>query len=82
MIQPPFRALLVPAIGAAPLTEPGLIAAGQAAVALSAIAVGTEEENGAACTAQANPMPQNYFARRRHARSQAGLDNGNGSVAG
>ena len=82
MIEASFQTPLVPAIGTAPLPQPGLIAAGQAAIALPAITVGTEEENGAASTAQANPLPQNHFARRRHACSQAGLDNGNGSVAG
>jgi hypothetical protein len=73
---------LVSAIGTAPLTESGLIAAGDAAVALSAVTVRTEKENGAAFIAQANPLPQNHFAMNRHASSQAGLDNSNGSVAG
>jgi hypothetical protein len=37
MIVPSFLALLVSAIGAAPLMEPGLLAAVEAAIALSAI---------------------------------------------
>ena len=81
MIEASFQAPLVSAIGTAP-PPPGLIAAGQAAIALPAVTMGTEKENGAAFTAQANPLPQNHFVRRRHACSQAGLDNGNRSVAG
>lgn len=82
MIQLSFQTLLVSVIGTAPLAEPGLSAAGQAAIALSAITMGTEKENGATFTALANPLPQNSFALSRHTCSQAGLDNGNGSVAG
>jgi hypothetical protein len=82
MIEPPFWTLLVPAIGAAPLAEPGLIAAGGAAIALSAIATGTEKKDRAAFTAQAKSLPENHFAMNRHACSQAALDNGYGFVAG
>jgi len=82
MIEASFQTLLVSAIGTASLVQPGLIAAGHAAIALSAITVGAEKENGTAFTAQANPLPQNHFAMRRHACSQAGLDNSDGSVAG
>jgi hypothetical protein len=81
MIQPSFQTLLVSAIGTAPLAEPDLSAAGHATIALSAITMGTEKENGATFTAPANSLPQNYFALSRHACPQAGLDNGNGSVA-
>ena len=82
MIEPSFRTLLVAAVGAAPLAKSGLLAAGQAAVALSAITVRAEKESRAAFAGQAKPLPQNHFARNRHASSQAGLDNGNGFVAG
>jgi hypothetical protein len=81
MVEPSFRTLLVAAIGAAPLMEPGLIAAGQAAIALSAITTRTEKKQRATIAAQANPPPENHFARNRHASSQAGLDTSNGSVA-
>ena len=37
MIEPAFEALLMPAVGAAALLKPGLLAALQAAVAMSAI---------------------------------------------
>jgi hypothetical protein len=39
MIEPALWTLLVPAIGAAHLMDPGLIAASEAAVALAAITV-------------------------------------------
>lgn len=79
MIQPSVRALLMPAVGAAPLAEPGLHAAGQAAIALSTITVLADPEHRMASAAAANPLPENHFARNVHARPQAGLDNGNRS---
>ena len=57
VIEPPFRTLLVAAVGAAPLTKSGLLAAGDAAIALSAITAGAEEERGAAVGVQAKPLP-------------------------
>ena len=74
MIEPSFGTLLMPAIGAAPLAPAGLIAAGAAAIALSAITVRAEEEQGAAFLAETNPQPQNHFSLSPHAPSQAGLD--------
>jgi hypothetical protein len=82
MVVPSFFTLLIPAVGATPLMEPGLSAAGEAAIALSAIAAGAEEKDREAFTARASPSPENHFAQNRHASSQAGLDNGTGSVAG
>jgi hypothetical protein len=82
MIEPPFRALLVAAVGAPPLLAAGLLAALVAAVAVSAIAVRTDEENRVTALTEANPLPQNRFAmNHRHASSHAGLDNGSGLVA-
>ena len=49
-----FRTLFIAAVGAAPLTQPRLTAALQAAIALAANAVGTKEKDRAAFTAQAN----------------------------
>lgn len=40
MIFPCFRTVPVPAIGSAMLTQPGLLTAGEAAIALSAITLG------------------------------------------
>jgi hypothetical protein len=44
MIQPPFRTLLMAAVGGAALPEPRLAAAIRPAVALPAIAGGAEEK--------------------------------------
>jgi len=82
MIEPSFRTPLMPAIGAAPLLEPGLIAARAAAIALAAITAGTEEKERAAFATQTKPLPENHFAKSRHVCSQAALDNGLGFVAG
>jgi hypothetical protein len=82
MIVPTFLALLIPTVGATPLMEPSLSAAGEAAIAMSAIAVGTEKKDRAAFAVPASPSPENHFAQNRHACSQAGLDKGPGSVAG
>ena len=47
---------------------------------MSAITVRADEEHRVAAVAKAKPLPQNHFAmNRRHASSQAGLDNGSGS---
>jgi hypothetical protein len=82
MVVPPFPALLVPAIGATPLMESGLLAAGEAAIALSTIAAAAEEKDRAAFAARASPPPENDFVQNRHACPQAGLDKAHGSVAG
>ena len=81
MIEASFPALLMPAIRTAPLSETCYVAATQAAVALPAITMRTNPEHSETFAAQTNPLPQHHFARNRHARSQAGLDNGNGFVA-
>lgn len=81
MIFPCFRTVPVPAIGTTMLTQPRLLTAGEAAIALSAVTAGTDKEHRMAFAAQANPLPENHFALFRHARSQAGLDNGKGFVA-
>ena len=83
MIELPFGALLVAAVGAPPLLAAGLLAALVAAVAVPAIAMRADEENRVAALTKANSLPQNRFAmNHRHASSQAGLDNGSGLVAG
>jgi len=74
MIESPFRALLMSAVGAPPLLKPRLVPATEAAVALAAITVGTEKKDRAAFAAPANPSPQNRFAVNRHAHARAGLD--------
>ena len=80
MIEPAFQTPLVAAVGASELAKPRLAPACQAAIALSTITLRTEIEGCAAIAGQANPKPQNHFARNRHASSQAGLDNDDGFV--
>ncbi|MBK5294725.1 MAG: hypothetical protein JJE04_23990 [Acidobacteriia bacterium] len=83
MIEPPFRALLVPSVGPPPLLPAGLIAAWGAAIAVSAITVRADEEHCLALLTETNSMKENRFAVHcRHALSQAGLDNGTRFVAG
>ena len=83
MIELPFGALLVAAVGAPTLLAAGLLAALVAAVTVAAITMRADEENRMAALTKANPLPQNRFAmNHRHASSQAGLDNGSGLVAG
>ena len=83
MIEPSFGALLVAAVGAPSLADPGMFAAWSAAVALPAIAVRADEEHGVTLAAEANSLPEYRFAMNcRHASSRAGLDNGTGFVAG
>ena len=74
VIESPFRAPLVTAVGAASLSEPGFRAASKAAIALSTITVLTDPEHRVTSAAAANPLTENYFAVNRHAHSRAGLD--------
>ena len=60
VIQPSFQAVLVPPIGTPPLA--GLLAALRAAIAVPTITVRADEENRVTLWAQANALPQNYFA--------------------
>jgi hypothetical protein len=83
MIEPSLGALLVTAVGAPSLADPGMLTARGAAVALSVIAVRADEEQRVTLATEANSLPEYRFAmNRRHASSQAGLDNGTGFVAG
>jgi len=75
MVQPCFGAVLVAAIGAAPLLESGLAAASGAAIALAAITVPANPEHHVASAAAADPLMENRLGNG-HARLQAGLDNG------
>ena len=82
MIEPPFRTLLMSAVGATPLTQARLSTAGDAAIALSPITVGAQQEQRATWAGQAKTLPQNYFAIHHcHAGSRAGLDSEGGFVA-
>jgi len=74
VIESPFRALLMSAVGAPPLMKSRLVPATEAAVALTAITAGTEKKDRATFAAATNPSPQNGLAVNRHARLRAGLD--------
>ena len=83
MIESAFPALLVSPVGAPPLFEACLCAAPGAAVAVPPVTVGADEKDCATVSAQTDPLQENRFVvNRRHASSQAGLDNGNCFVAG
>ena len=72
MVLARFRAVTVPAIGAAVLLEPGLFAASQAAIALSPVTTGTDQELGLAFPKAANPLPKNELAMSSHAAPAGG----------
>jgi hypothetical protein len=84
MIEPPFGALLVPLIGSSPLLTAGLLAAFGTAIPVTTIAVRADEKRLMAGLRQACSLQENCFVavNRRHALSQAGLDNGIRFVAG
>lgn len=79
MIESALWATLMAAIGAAPLVKPGLVAALDAAIAMSTIAVWTQEEDGETSAVVTNPLQESNFLMNRHTPSRAGLDNGNDS---
>lgn len=82
VVEPAFPALLIAAVGRPVLPAPGFGAARRAAIALSAIAMGTNPEHRLASLAAANPLPENHFSMNRHPPTQADFDNGNGSCQG
>jgi hypothetical protein len=81
VIEPPFDALLVTAVGTTSLAEPCVPATGETAIVLAAITAPAQEEQGAAFAIPANPSSE-AIVRRRHAHLQAALDNGSSFVAG
>jgi hypothetical protein len=82
VVESAFQTLLMAAVGRPMLPAPGFGAARRAAIALSAIAMGTNPEHRLASLAAANPLPENHFAMNRHPPMQADFDNGNGSCQG
>jgi len=72
VIEPAFHALLVQGVGPTPLSGAVLFAAWDAAIAMAAVAVRTDEKHRATLFANANSLPENRFAVNRHAFSQAG----------
>jgi hypothetical protein len=81
MVEPPFGALLVPAVGAASLAQPRMPLTAETTVALAAITTGAQKEFGAAFAVPTNPSSE-AIVLRRHAHWQAALDNGSSFVAG
>jgi hypothetical protein len=81
MVEPPFGAHLVTAVGAASLAQPRMPLTSETTVALAAITSGAQKEFCAACAIPANPSSEG-IVRRRHAHWQAALDNGTSFVAG
>jgi len=69
MIQPPFGALLMPAIGGTMLLAPRLTTTLRAAVPLAAITAGANPEHRPAIGVAAKPMPENNFPMNRHPRA-------------
>jgi|GEM_PF-2537551 len=82
MIEPPFRAPLVALVGLPPLAEPGIFAAGEAAIALAPVAVPAQPEDGVAVPSEANSLAENYFVVVVHLPRWAGLDTALCFVAG
>jgi hypothetical protein len=80
MVVSSFWALLVAAVGAAPLLPTGLGLTDQAAIALAAITVGTDPEHRVAVAADS--LSENNLAMNHHPRCQVGLDNGDRSWQG
>jgi hypothetical protein len=81
VIEPSLGTLLVAAIGRAVLTQLRRPAALHAAIALSTVAVRAHQEQRPTFVGVTEPLPQNYFAMRRHASSPAALDKGKSFVA-
>jgi len=79
MIELSFGASLVPVVGAAALTAPGLGAADLATVALAAIAVTADPENSVTSDSRTNALTENNFAMQIHVRREPGLDKGDRS---
>jgi len=73
VIETAFGALLMSPVGAPPLLQASLFAAGGATIAMSPVTVGADEEHGVTLLAETDSLQENCFAvSLRHASSQAG----------
>ena len=79
MIQPPFGAPLMTAIGSATLTHPRLRTTGLAAIALSPITTSTDRERRPAVQITAMSQFEWNFPMNRHRPARTAFDKGNGS---
>jgi len=84
MIEPAFYTALVPPVGAASLTETGLLAALQTAIAMPAITVRADKEDRVTVLPAACALQQMRFGmgRQRRHRRPAGVDNGSTAMSG
>jgi hypothetical protein len=79
MIQLSFGASLMAVVGSPALSPTRFGAAGFATVALSAVAVPADPEDGVASDSRTNALTEDYLAMKIHVRREAGLDNGDRS---
>jgi hypothetical protein len=75
MIQPPFDALLVAAVGLAALLPPGFLAATGTAIPLSPVTVAAQIKHHATRSEVANPLAKDRGTRARHRFRKEMLDN-------
>jgi len=66
MVEPAFRALLVPAVGLSPLLTSGLLSAPLAAICVTAVAVTADEEQRAAIGSPTEPLTLRDLASIGH----------------
>ena len=62
VIEPAFRALLVPPVGVPPLLPPGFLPASLAAIPVAPVAMAADPEHRATAGPPANPSAQELFA--------------------
>src|SRR5262249_20927987 len=72
MIEPAFKAALMPAASLAPLCDTSPEAAGRAAVAMPPVTVGTDEEQGAAIWRRAELLVEGEVMGCRHPELSGG----------
>jgi len=84
MIESPFEASLMAAVGPTPLLQAGLPAALVAAIAMPPIAVRADVEDRLTRLPDAGPPPQNRLIMKRRVPSSSadGLDNGSRCMSG
>lgn len=82
MVQPRFGAATVTVVGAPMLFQSGYLATSRTAIALSPVAVRTDQELGSAFHTTAEPLSKDDFASASHVpRLPGGLDNAHPFVA-
>ena len=84
MIEPPFFTALMPPVRASKLAPPRLLAALRAAIAMPAVTVGADEEDGMAMLAAAGSLQETSIVMGQHCRHRrlAEVDNGSPVMSG